>query len=100
MANREFKKAVDVSKKIDGLSQPKNFLKDNSKNKQWEEYEKEIEKQQSDYEQVIYSVAMEPSLREAIKIAGKNKGKLQGGAKAVIREALIDYFRKNKEYFD
>lgn len=48
---------------------------------------KKIEKQQAEYEQVIYSVAMEPALKEAIKIAGKKKSKLQGGAKAVIREA-------------
>ena len=62
--------------------------------------EKEIEKQQAEYEQVIYSVAMEPALKEAIKIAGKKKGKLQGGAKAVIREALIEHFKKNKDYFN
>ena len=43
---------------------------------------------------MIYSVAMEPALKEAIKIAGKKKGKLQGGAKAVIREALIEHFVK------
>ena len=47
---------------------------------------------------MIYSVAMEPALKEAIKIAGKKKGKLQGGAKAVIREALIEHFKKNKDY--
>ena len=60
---------------------------------------KKIEKQQAEYEQVIYSVAMEPALKEAIKIAGKKKGKLQGGAKAVIREALVEHFKKNKDYF-
>ena len=49
---------------------------------------------------MIYSVAMEPALKEAIKIAGKKKGKLQGGAKAVIREALIEHFKKNKDYFN
>lgn len=48
----------------------------------------------------IYSVAMEPALKEAIKIAGKKKGKLQGGAKAVIREALVEHFKKNKDYFN
>ena len=48
---------------------------------------------------MIYSVAMEPALKEAIKIAGKKKGKLQGGAKAVIREALVEQFKKNKDYF-
>ena len=47
---------------------------------------------------MIYSVAMEPALKEAIKIAGKKKGKLQGGAKAVIREGLIEHFKKNKDY--
>uniref|UniRef100_UPI003242D226 hypothetical protein n=1 Tax=Lactococcus sp. TaxID=44273 RepID=UPI003242D226 len=41
---------------------------------------------------------MEPALKEAIKIAGKKKGKLQGGAKAVIREGLIEHFKKNKDY--
>ena len=100
MAKPEFKKAVEVSKKIDGLTQPKSFLQESSKNKKWEEYEKEIEKQQAEYEQVIYSVAMEPALKEAIKIAGKKKGKLQGGAKAIIREALIEHFKKNKDYFN
>ncbi|MGV9044218.1 hypothetical protein ACN9S9_00165 [Lactococcus lactis] len=54
----------------------------------------------TEYEQVIYSVAMEPALKEAIKIAGKKKGKLQGGAKDVIREALIEHFKKNKDYFN
>lgn len=49
---------------------------------------------------MIYSVAMEPALKEAIKIAGKKKGKLQGGAMAVIREALIEHFKKNKDYFN
>lgn len=48
---------------------------------------------------MIYSVAMEPALKEAIKIAGKKKSKLQGGAKAVIREALVEHFKKNKDYF-
>ncbi|MDM7511108.1 hypothetical protein QUF15_12650 [Lactococcus lactis] len=43
---------------------------------------------------------MEPALKEAIKIAGKKKGKLQGGAMAVIREALIEHFKKNKDYFN
>lgn len=54
----------------------------------------------TEYEQVIYSVAMEQALKEAIKIAGKKKGKIQGGAKAVIREALIEHFKKNKDYFN
>lgn len=49
---------------------------------------------------MIYSVAMEPALKEAIKIARKKKGKLQGGAKPVIREALIEHFKKNKDYFN
>ena len=61
---------------------------------------KRIEKQQAEYEQMIYSVAMEPALKEAIKIARKKKGKLQGGAKPVIREALIEHFKKNKDYFN
>ena len=33
------------------------------------------------------------------EIAGKKKGKLQGGAKAVIREALVEHFKNNKDYF-
>ena len=31
MAKPEFKKAVEVSKKIDGLTQPKSFLQESSK---------------------------------------------------------------------
>ena len=42
MAKPEFKKAVEVSKKIDGLTQPKSFLQESSKNKKWEEYEKKL----------------------------------------------------------
>ena len=49
---------------------------------------------------MIYSVAKEPALKEASKIAGKTKSKLQGGTKDVIREDLIEHFKKNKDYFN
>ena len=100
MAKQEFKKAVNTNKKIAGLSQPKSFLQNNSSNKPWDDYVLEIEQQQENYDQVIYSVAVEPSLKEAIQFVGKNKGRVKGGAKAVIREALMSYFNEHPEFFD
>lgn len=78
MTKPEFKKAVDTEK-IPGLSQPKSFMEDKKDNKQWNDYSEAIKKEQENYEQVLYSVAVEPSLKEAIQVAGKNRGRVKGG---------------------
>ena len=42
MAKPEFKKAVEVSKKIDGLTQPKSFLQESSKKKNGKSTKKKL----------------------------------------------------------
>ncbi|MFK3658769.1 hypothetical protein ACIPCB_09035 [Pediococcus pentosaceus] len=99
MTKREFKKAVDTDK-LSGLSQPKKFMESDTDNKQWSDYLEAITKEQENYEQVLYSVAVEPSLKEAIKIAGKNRGRVKGGAKSIVRDAMTSYFEKHPELFE
>lgn len=99
MTKREFKKAVDTNK-LSGLSQPKKFMNNEETNKQWQDYSEAIKQEQENYEQVLYSVAVEPSLKEAIKIAGKNKGRTKGGAKSIVRDAMTSYFDKHPELFN
>lgn len=99
MTKREFKKAVDTEK-ISGLSQPKSFMKSETDSKQWDDYSEAITKEQENYEQVLYSVAVEPSLKEAIQVAGKNRGRVKGGAKSIVRDAMTSYFKKHPELFD
>ena len=99
MTKREFKKAVDTDK-LSGLSQPKKFMESDTNNKQWDDYLEAIKQEQENYEQVLYSVAVEPSLKEAIKIAGKNRGRVKGGAKSIVRDAMTSYFDKHPELFE
>lgn len=99
MTNKEFKKAVITNKKIDELVQPKSFLK-KVNSKDWDIYSEEIREQKENFEQVLYSVAIEPSLKEAIQVAGKNRGRTKGGAKSVMRDALSSYFKKHPELFE
>lgn len=99
MTKREFKKAVDTNK-LSGLSQPKKFMNNEETNKQWQDYSETIKQEQENYEQVLYSVAVEPSLKEAIKIAGKNRGRVKGGAKSIVRDAMTSYFDKHPELFE
>lgn len=99
MTKREFKKAVDTNKPA-GLSQPKSFMHDETSNKKWNDYSTAIQKEQESYEQVLYSVAVEPSLKEAIKVAGKNRGRVKGGAKSIVRDAMTNYFEKHPELFE
>lgn len=99
MTKREFKKAVDTDK-LSGLSQPKKFMESDTDNKQWSDYLEAIKQEQENYEQVLYSVAVEPSLKEAIKIAGKNRGRVKGGAKSIVRDAMTSYFDKHPELFE
>ena len=99
MTKREFKKAVDTNK-LSGLSQPKKFMNNEETNKQWQDYSEAIKQEQENYEQVLYSVAVEPSLKEAIKIAGKNRGRVKGGAKSIVRDAMTNYFEKHPELFE
>ncbi|AEV96164.1 MULTISPECIES: hypothetical protein [Lactobacillaceae] len=99
MTKREFKKAVDTNK-LSGLSQPKKFMESDTDNKQWNDYLEAIKQEQENYEQVLYSVAVEPSLKEAIKIAGKNRGRVKGGAKSIVRDAMTSYFDKHPELFE
>lgn len=99
MTKREFKKAVDPDK-LSGLSQPKSFMKNEEDSKHWDDYSEAIAKEQENYEQVLYSVAVEPSLKEAIQVAGKNRGRVKGGAKSIVRDAMTSYFKKHSELFD
>ena len=99
MTKREFKKAVDTNK-LSGISQPKKFMNNEETNKQWQDYSEAIKQEQENYEQVLYSVAVEPSLKEAIKIAGKNRGRVKGGAKSIVRDAMTSYFDKHPELFE
>lgn len=99
MTKREFKKAVDPDK-LSGLSQPKSFMKNVEDSKHWDDYSEAIAKEQENYEQVLYSVAVEPSLKEAIQVAGKNRGRVKGGAKSIVRDAMTSYFKKHPELFD
>lgn len=99
MTKLEFKKAVDTNK-LSGLSQPKKFMNNEETNKQWQDYSEAIKQEQENYEQVLYSVAVEPSLKEAIKIAGKNRGRVKGGAKSIVRDAMTSYFEKHPELFE
>lgn len=99
MTKPEFKKAVDTEK-ISGLSQPKSFMRNEEDSKHWDDYSEAIAKEQENYEQVLYSVAVEPSLKEAIQVAGKNRGRVKGGAKSIVRDAMTSYFKKHPELFD
>lgn len=97
MTKREFKKAVETNE-IEGLKQPKSFMQQSVNHKKaWEEYKQEIKEQAKNYDQVLYSIAVEPSMKEAIRLAGKNRGKTKGGAKAIVREALISYFNRHPD---
>lgn len=99
MKNNQFKRAVEPKEEIAGLAQPASFLGSTTKTKQWSEYQSDINKEKENYEQVLYSVAVEPTMKEALQIAGKNRGRSKGGAKSVIREALTSYFEKHPELF-
>lgn len=99
MTKREFKKAVDPDK-LSGLLQPKSFMRNEEDSKHWDDYSEAIAKEQENYEQVLYSVAVEPSLKEAIQVAGKNRGRVKGGAKSIVRDAMTSYFKKHPELFD
>lgn len=99
MTKREFQKAV-TDDKLAGLSQPKPFMPKETNNKQWDDYSEAIAKEQENYEQVLYSVAVEPSLKEAIQVAGKNRGRVKGGAKSIVRDAMTSYFKKHPELFN
>ena len=99
MTKREFKKAVDPDK-LSGLSQPKSFMRNEEDSKHWDDYSEAIAKEQENYEQVLYSVAVEPSLKEAIQVAGKNRGRVKGVAKSIVRDAMTSYFKKHPELFD
>lgn len=99
MTKPEFKKAVDT-KNIPNLNQPDKFLGNGTNNKKWEEYSANIATEQENYDQVLYSVAMEPSLKEAIKVAGKKRGRVKGGAKSIMRDAMTSYFEQHPELFE
>lgn len=98
MTERTFKKAVVPSQNnFNGLVQPKGFLNDQSKSKTWPEYAAQIKQEQVEYKQTLYSVAIEPSLKEAIQVAGRNRGRTKGGAKSIVRDALTTYLKKHPE---
>lgn len=62
--------------------------------------QKLYKEEKENYEQVLYSVAIEPSLKEAIKVAGKNRGRVRGGAKSIVRDAMTNYFKKHSDLFE
>lgn len=99
---QEFKKAVDTNKTAETptLAQPEKFM--NGK-KVWADFDQAIKHEQelpTAKGQVVMSMAVEPSMREAIQLAGKNKGRRHGGVKAVVREALSEYLAKHPELLD
>ncbi|HGH7543539.1 hypothetical protein [Lactococcus formosensis] len=97
---KEFKKAVDTEK-LSGLTQPKSFMNNDEKNnKTWSDYSEIIKTEQDEYNQVLYTVAVEPAMKEAIQIAGKKLGRTKGGAKSIVRNALLNYFEEHPELFD
>lgn len=100
MTEQNFKKAVETDQQsVPGLVQPKNFLQEEPKSKTWAEYAAEIKKQRESYDQAIFSVAIEPSLKEAIQSAAKKRGRMKGGAKSIIRDGMMAYFKKHPEMF-
>lgn len=97
-AKKEFTKAVDVNP-IEGLKQPDKFLK-TSESKKFDSYIDDLKNEQENHEQAILSVAVEPTLKNLVQMAGKKVGRTNGGSKSIVREALTDYFEKNPELFE
>ena len=97
MAKPEFKKAVDTKKEMPFLKQPKSFMSENSTDKKWADYRKQVLEEQKTYDSESYTIVFEPALKEALKVAGKKLGRNNGGTRAIVREALLDYFDKHKD---
>lgn len=66
----------------------------------WEEYRTRATTERENFDQSILSVAVEPAIKEAVQQVGKKVGRNRGGAKAVLREALTEYFDKHPELFE
>ncbi|WP_349584899.1 hypothetical protein [Leuconostoc citreum] len=98
MSSKEFNKAVNT-KPIDGLKQPDKFMQ-KADTKSFESYIADLSKEQENYEQAILSVAVEPTLKKLVQMAGKKVGRTKGGSKAIVREALTNYFKKHPELFE
>lgn len=98
MSSKEFKNAVEFND-ISGLKQPEKFMKTSSR-KTFDDYLAEQQAEQDSYQQAILSVAVEPTLKKLVQEAGKKVGRNKGGSKAIVREALKDYFIKHTELFD
>lgn len=96
MKTPEFKKAFDPEK-IEDLKQPEKFMKSDDEIKNWNNYSDAIKQESESFEQVLYTIAVEPSLKKAIQVAGKKRGKQKGGAKSLIREAMTSYFEEHPE---
>lgn len=98
MSAKEFNKAVNTTP-IEGLRQPDKFMQ-KSESKSFDSYVADLSEEQENYEQVVYSVAVEPTLKKLVQMAGEKVGRTKGGSKAIVREALTDYFKKHPELFD
>lgn len=102
MANREIKSAVNYNKKTE-LVQPERFMSNENQTQTQSKYDSYLEKQkyqQINVEQEIFSVAVEPIIKELIQQAGKKLGRTNGGVKAIAREAYMDYLKKHKKDFE
>lgn len=98
MAQKEFNKAVNT-KPIEGLKQPDKFMQ-KSELKSFDSYVADLSGEQENYQQAILSVAVEPTLKKLVQMAGKKVGRTKGGSKSIVREALTDYFKKHPELFE
>jgi hypothetical protein len=99
MVKPGFKKAVDTNRETPSLQQPKRFMGGNLVGQTWADYRKKIVEEQETYESEVYSIVFEPALKDALKLAGKNLGRTNGGTRAIVREALLDYFDKHTDLF-
>lgn len=92
---KEFKKAVDTEK-ISGLTQPKSFMNNDEKNnKTWSDYSEIIKTEQDEYNQVLYTVAVEPAMKEAIQIAGKKLGRTKDTSILSLVIDILNYLAYN-----
>lgn len=104
MSAKEFNKAVNTTP-IEGLKQPERFMNNESQTQtqtqsKYDSYLEKQKYQQTNVEQEIFSVAVEPIIKELIQQAGKKLGRTKGGVKAIAREAYMDYLKKHKKDFE
>jgi len=76
---------------------------DRTSHKTWEDYEEAIKYESelpSEKGQKIMSMAVEPSMKEALQTAGSIFGRKNGGTKTLVRVALSEFLKNNPALFD